>query len=305
MRQDCRGELRSLITRIKIPAVLRDLAGGASLLDLEIAGESRVALADIFGKLAATHPGIRDRTLDEQGAIRPHVNVFVNAVNVKDGDGLATLIQDHDEIQILAAVSGGSISDPDADPQDTWSRYLAATADKPVHPIFDSLEPFLPETGTAIDLGCGGGRGTIWLLERGMHVVAVDALEEALAYLRRALPPGSDVELVCSNFQELELDTYDVVVACFTLFFLPPDEFAKFWPRVVASIRPGGLFAGQFLGVNDSWNDRDFTLHERSDVEALLTDFKVLMLNEEDNDGQTALGESKHWHVFHVIARKL
>lgn len=198
-----------------------------------------------------------------------------------------------------------SISDPDADAQEVWSRYFAATADKPVHPIFESLEPFLPDSGTAIDLGCGGGRGTIWLLERGMHVVAVDASEEGLDYLRKGLPGGSDVELICSNFQDLELGTYDVSVACFTLFFLPPDEFDRFWPRVVQSIRPGGLFAGQFLGVNDSWKDRDFTLHRRRDVEALLKDFKVLMLNEEKNDGETALGEKKHWHVFHVIARKL
>lgn len=138
-----------------------------------------------------------------------------------------------------------------------------------------------------------------------MHVVAVDASEEGLDYLRKGLPGGSDVELICSNFQDLELGAYDVSVACFTLFFLPPDEFDRFWPRVVQSIRPGGLFAGQFLGVNDSWKDRDFTLHRRRDVEALLKDFKVLMLNEEENDGETALGEKKHWHVFHVIARKL
>lgn len=198
-----------------------------------------------------------------------------------------------------------SISDPNADAQEVWRRYFAATADKPVHPIFESLEPFLPRSGIAIDLGCGGGRGTLWLMERGMHVVAVDASEVGLNYLRSALPSDSDVELICSNFQDLKLDTYDVAVACFTLFFLPPEDFGRFWPRVVQSIRPGGLFAGQFLGVNDSWKDREFTLHEKGDVEGLLRDFQVLMLTEEENDGQTALGESKHWHVFHVIARKM
>lgn len=138
-----------------------------------------------------------------------------------------------------------------------------------------------------------------------MHVVAVDASEVGLNYLRKALPSDSDVELICSNFQDLQLSTYDVAVACFSLFFLPPDDFGRFWPRVVHSIRPGGLFAGQFLGVNDSWNERDFTLHEKGDVEGLLKGFKVLMLTEEENDGQTALGEFKHWHVFHVIARKM
>lgn len=107
MRQDCCVDLKRLIANIKIPAVLRDLAGGESVLYIEIEGPSSVALADVFASLAVNHPGIRDRTLDEQGAIRPHVNVFVNSVNVKDGNGLETRIEDHDDIQILAAVSGG------------------------------------------------------------------------------------------------------------------------------------------------------------------------------------------------------
>lgn len=105
--QDSCRELKGLIANIKIPAVLRDLAGGESVLRLEIVGESQVALAVVFARMGAIHPGIRDRTLDEQGAIRPHVNVFVNSVNVKDGEGLVTRVGDHDEIQILAAVSGG------------------------------------------------------------------------------------------------------------------------------------------------------------------------------------------------------
>src|SRR5687768_15190713 len=122
-----------------------------------------------------------------------------------------------------------SISDPDEDAQQVWSRYFAATADKPVHPIFESLEPFLPDEGPAIDLGCGGGRGTIGLLERGLHVVAVDGSEEGLDQLRKALPADSDVELVCANCQDHELSTYDVAGACLTLVCLPPDDLARFW----------------------------------------------------------------------------
>ena len=200
------------------------------------------------------------------------------------------------------------MADPnmEAEDKEKWSRYFAATADKPVHQIFESLEAFLPASGTAIDLGCGAGRHTIWLLEHGMQVVAVDVAQEAIDYVRQKLPPDPPVETICSSFQDLELDTYDVAVAIYTLFFLNPQEFSEFWPRVVQSIRPSGLFAGQFLGVNDTWNDRGYTLHDRGQVEQLFDGgFKVLLLQEEDQDGETALGEQKHWHVFHVIARKL
>jgi len=198
-----------------------------------------------------------------------------------------------------------SISKEEDDAQQVWSRYFAVTQALPAHAIFDRSEPFLPSSGTAIDLGCGGGRGTLWLLEHGFKVVAVDVSEEGLSYLRGKLPPDAPAELICSNFMDLELDTYDVVVACFTLFFLTPPEFETFWPRVVDAIKPSGLFMGQFLGINDSWNERGFTVHDRSAVDELLNGFEVLELQEEERDGETALKEPKHWHVFHVIARKL
>lgn len=197
-----------------------------------------------------------------------------------------------------------NISNDEADEKQIWSRYFAATSDNPVHPIFESLEPFLPDEGDAIDLGCGAGRGTMWLLEHGLHVDAVDISEEGLAYLKNKLPEDADARLICSSFQDLELSSYDVVVACFTLFFLPPDDFRRFWTDVVNAIKPGGLFAGQFLGVNDSWRERDFTTHDRGQVDELLRDFKVIQLNEEERDGETALKEQKHWHIFHVVARK-
>lgn len=195
-------------------------------------------------------------------------------------------------------------SDADADQKEIWSRYFAATADKPVHPIFDSLERFLPQQGTALDLGCGAGRGTVWLIEEGLDVVAVDISQEALDYVATRVPKDSNAKLICSSFQDLDLDSYDIVVGCFTLFFLNPSEFADFWPRLRAAINPGGLFAGQFLGVNDDWRERDFTVHTRADVDELLEGLEVLLLEEEERDGETAIGERKHWHVFHVIARK-
>lgn len=197
-----------------------------------------------------------------------------------------------------------SISKEEEDPAEVWSRYFAATESLPAHAIFDSLEPFLPPSGKAIDLGCGGGRGTLRLLEHGLDVVAVDVSEEALSYLRPKIPKGSNVELICSSFTDLDLDSYDVAVACFTLFFLSPAEFEAFWPRVVSSIKPSGIFAGQFLGVNDSWNERGFTTHDLNAVSELLKGFEVLHLDEDERDGETALGDAKHWHVFHVIARR-
>ena len=44
---------------------------------------------------------------DETGAVRRHLNVFVNADNVRDLDGLDTALRPGDVLTILPAVSGG------------------------------------------------------------------------------------------------------------------------------------------------------------------------------------------------------
>jgi hypothetical protein len=36
----------------------------------------------------------------------------------------------------------------------------------------------------------------------------------------------------------------------------------------------------------------------------LLSDMQVIELREDENDSPTASGEAKHWHIFHITARK-
>jgi len=47
------------------------------------------------------------------------------------------------------------------------------------------------------------------------------------------------------------------------------------------------------------------TFHTTEEAKSLFKDFEVLDFEEEEKDGQTADGHAKHWHVFHLIARKI
>ncbi len=59
---------------------------------------------DIMDDLDRQYPGIKFRVIDEQGRLRPHINVFVNRVPVRD---LGRRLSRADRIAILAALSGG------------------------------------------------------------------------------------------------------------------------------------------------------------------------------------------------------
>lgn len=52
-------------------------------------------------------PRLRSYILDEQGALRKHVHVFVSGRLVKDRNSLSDPVEPHDEIYVMQALSGG------------------------------------------------------------------------------------------------------------------------------------------------------------------------------------------------------
>ena len=70
------------------------------------------------------------------------------------------------------------------------------------------------------------------------------------------------------------------------------------------ALRPGGWFAAHLFGDRDSAladGDKAMLL-TRDDVERWLDGWDVVQFDEEDGVGP-CFGGTKHWHVFHIIAR--
>jgi len=92
----------STIVHVLIPALLRNYCGGAREFDLP-AEQLREALAELERRYPSLHAGV----CDETGAIRRHINVFVNTAHIRDLNGLDTCFVSGDVLTFLPAVSGG------------------------------------------------------------------------------------------------------------------------------------------------------------------------------------------------------
>lgn len=88
--------------KVEVPSMLRHRSGGAAELALA-ADTVRAALAEIEQRQPSLHASV----CDETGKVRPHVNLFVNADNIRDRAGLDTPLAPGDVVTILPAVSGG------------------------------------------------------------------------------------------------------------------------------------------------------------------------------------------------------
>lgn len=193
-----------------------------------------------------------------------------------------------------------------------WPGYFAATAGRPPRDtLLDALSCFDREPSatarSCVDVGCGEGRDTAELLRRGWRVHAADGHPEAIQRLvaRADLGDTSRLTMQLCPFESMPIPPCDLVNASFSLPFCEPAHFDALWERVVAALRPGGRFAGQFFGDRDTWAALpDRSHHTRTRVEAMLKPFLVESLNEEEREGEDCSGAGKHWHVFHIVGRK-
>jgi sulfur-carrier protein len=83
---------------VRLRAPLSELAGGKRELQLEGA-----TVADVLKALEREHPDVRGWILDEQGAIREHINVFVNREYGQED----TAVMASDRLHVIPAISGG------------------------------------------------------------------------------------------------------------------------------------------------------------------------------------------------------
>jgi SAM-dependent methyltransferase len=82
-------------------------------------------------------------------------------------------------------------------------RYDESTADMPVEPVVDFLEPFA--AGGALELAVGTGRIALPLARRGVRVAGVDLSPDMVAQLRKK-PGGEEITVAIGDYAATRVD---------------------------------------------------------------------------------------------------
>lgn len=64
-------------------------------------------VAEVLGVVFEQHPRLRGYIVDEQGALRKHMNVFVDGVQIRDRTRSSDPVSPKSEIYVMQALSGG------------------------------------------------------------------------------------------------------------------------------------------------------------------------------------------------------
>ena len=87
---------------VRIPTILRTYTGGES--EVSASGDTLSAVLD---DLDASYSGIRGRIIDESGALRRFVNVYVGNDDVRFLESLDTSTPAGAQVSVIPAVAGG------------------------------------------------------------------------------------------------------------------------------------------------------------------------------------------------------
>lgn len=88
--------------RVRIPSTLRSHTGGATQIELEATTVEQV-LQGLDERFPALVPLLRD----EDGALRPRVNIYVNDEHVRHRQDLQTPLRDGDQVYVTPIIMGG------------------------------------------------------------------------------------------------------------------------------------------------------------------------------------------------------
>ncbi len=116
-----------------------------------------------------------------------------------------------------------------------------------VHAL-QSPTPFasLLEAGARVlEIGCGSGRDSAWLLSQGFEVHPTDGVAEMAAQAAT----GSACPLLCCPRRENAVQDYDGVWANACLLHVPRADLSDVLQRIQRALRPCGLFYASYKAV--------------------------------------------------------
>lgn len=189
-----------------------------------------------------------------------------------------------------------------------WHSFFEKTKGaEPRKYLVDAIQ-YVENKNIALDLGAGTLRDTRFLLEQGFEkVVAVDG-EKMFEDFANEIDDDR-LETDVSNFENFDFqeNTYDLINAQYSLPFMDKEYFDVVIEKIKKSLKINGIFVGTFFGDKDSWNNKTSkteNFQTKEEIENMFEGFEILDLLEKEEDKPSVNEKIKHWHTFHITAKK-
>ncbi len=176
----------------------------------------------------------------------------------------------------------------------------------------DTFITFLKKDDLVLDIGCGGGTKSKYLLNHGLKVTGIDISDKMIEIAKRENPAGNFYSMDLAEVKNLEND-FDGIFIQAVLLHVPKDEVAEKFKDIVSKLKVGGFIYASVKekkegGVDEeikTENDygysyeRFFSYYTQDEMKKLFTD---LNLNIEYFDVTPSGGKGTHW--IQIVGKK-
>lgn len=153
------------------------------------------------------------------------------------------------------------------------------------------------ENKTAIDLGCGIGQDTKWLLDKGFDVVSCDFSERALNKLKELIHNSKTMQIDIKEELPFEDNSIGLINANLSIHYFDMKNTIKIFNEIHRILIPNGLFIGRvnsdknegYIQENTKEIEKNFyyedgryrRLFNKEQFDTLTKDWNVIVLNED------------------------
>lgn len=161
---------------------------------------------------------------------------------------------------------------------DYYNRFATEYYEKTVSATMEEqLKKFmelLPVGGAVLDLGCGSGRDSLFLVEEGFDVTSLDGAKKMCELAQ--IHVGQEVLNLTYNQLDFN-EVFDGIWACASLVHEKPEELSVTLQRVLDCLKPNGVMYmsfryGEFIGFN---SDINFYAYTESTFSSILDKCRV------------------------------
>ena len=167
------------------------------------------------------------------------------------------------------------------------------------------FEKLLKRNSKVLDIGCGTGRIALYLSKKGHRVTAIDISETAISKLNAyAKSEKLKIKTLVADLEDYKIkETYDAIVASYSLHFLPKKKASKLVKQIkVKTKRKGYNFIGVFRKSAGSKNDY---LFENGELSQMYADWEINSYKELSKEERHGEKGKLHTHkISSLISQK-
>jgi len=121
--------------------------------------------------------------------------------------------------------------------------YDNTQSDKPRNNVEYFINEIQCNSGNAIELGCGAGNDTVYLIKNNWNVLAIDRedVKERIAK-RLTKEELAKFKFQKQDFETLKLEENNLIVANYSLSFCNKNRFSELWNKINDSIFTNRIF---------------------------------------------------------------